>query len=175
MEKENTYMKPVYDSHIFPNGRIALVKNSDLDEAINAEKEILIFCGGWSGGYAKAVGANKTYDPDFGECWEMYGYDIKDTTLSAEDMQKFHKVVITNGIKIYMKTGEPATQYFDGKFFDWDTSFAQFKEKWNYNGETEEEFGKLRMTIDPEKTKNMIGRSKESEEIWNSIKWYLHS
>lgn len=175
MEKENIYMKPVYDAHIFLNGRIALVKNSDMDEAINAEKEILIFCGGWSGGYAKAVGANKTYDPDLGECWEMYGYDIKDTTLSAEDMQKFHKVVITDGIKIYMKTGEPATQYFGGKFFDWDTSYGKFKEKWDYNGETEEEFGKFRMTINPEKTKNMLGRSKEAEEIWDSIKGYLHS
>ena len=164
---------PIYDAHIFPNGRIALVKKSDMDEAIEAGKEILIFCGGWSGGYAKAVGADKTYDPDFGECWEMYGYDIKDTTFSAEDMQKFHKVVITDGIKVYMKTGEPATQYFGG-FFDWDTSFAKFKGKWNYNGETEEEFGKLRRMIDPEKTKNMIGRGKDAEEIWNSIKGYLH-
>ena len=164
---------PIYDAHIFPNGRIALVKNSDMAEAIEVDKEILIFCGGWSGGYAKAVGANKTYDPDFGECWEMYSYDIKDKTFSTDDMQKFHKVVITDGIKVYMKSGEPATQYFGG-FFDWDTSFAEFKEKWNYNGETEEEFGKLRTIIDLEKTKNMIGRGKEAGEIWNSIKGYLH-
>ena len=162
-----------YISQFFVNGRIAVVPTKDFDEAIEQNKEILVFCGGWSGGYAKAVGANKSYDPDFGECWEMYSYDIKDTTLSAEDMQKLHKVIVTDGIKVYMKTGEPATQYFGG-FFDWDTSFAEFKGKWNYNGETEEEFGKLRMIIDPEKTKNMIGRGKEAEEIWNSIKGYLH-
>ena len=165
---------PTYDAHIFQNGRIALVKNSDMAEAIELGKEILIFCGGWSGGYAKAVGANKSYDPYFGECCEMYCYDIKDTTFSSEDMQKFHKVIITDGVKVYMKTGEPATQYFCGKFSDLGTSFTEFKGKWNYNGETEEEFGKLRMIIDPEKTKNMIGRGKEAGEIWNSIKGYLH-
>lgn len=164
---------PIYDAHIFPNGRIALVKTSDMTEAIEAGKEILIFCGGWSGGYAKAVGADKSYDPDFGECWEMYGYDLKDTTLSAKDMQKFHKVVITDGIKIYMKTGEPATQYF-GEFFDWDTSFAKFKQKWYYDGTTEEEFDEMRSKIDLEMTKRMLGRGKEAEEIWNSIKGYLH-
>ena len=165
---------PIYDAHIFPNGRIALVKNSDMNEAIEADKEILIFCGGWSGGYAKAIGANKVYDPDLGECWEMYGYDIKDKTFSADDMQKFHKVVITDGIKVYMKTGEPATQYFGSKFCDWDTSFGQFVRRWNYDGETEEEFRKLQVTIDPEMTKRMLGHDKEAEEIWNSIKGYLY-
>lgn len=165
---------PIYDAHIFPNGRIALVKKSDMDEAIEAGKEILIFCGGWSGGYAKAVGADKTYDPAFGECWEMYGYDIRDTTLSTEDMQKFHKVVITDGIKVYMKTGKSATQYFGGKFFDWGTSFTEFKQYLNYNGETEEEFKNLRMTIDPEKTQRMLGCGNGAGEIWNSIKGYLH-
>ena len=54
-------------------------------------------------------------------------------------------------------------------------NYGKFKEKWDYNGETEEEFGKFRMTINPEKTKNMLGRSKEAEEIWDSIKGYLHS
>lgn len=165
---------PIYDAHIFPNGRIALVKKSDMDEAIEADKEILIFCGGWSGGYAKAVGANKTYDPDFGECWEMYSYDIKDTTLSVEDMQKFHKVIVTDGIKVYMKTGESATQYFGGKFFDRGTSFTEFKQYLNYNGESEEEFRNLCMTIDPEKTQRMLGLGKGTAEIWKSIKGYLH-
>lgn len=164
---------PIYDAHIFPNGRIALVKNSDMTEAIEAGKEILIFCGGWSGGYAKAVGAEKSYDPDFGECWGMYGYDIKDTTFSSDDMRKFHKVIITDGIKVYMQTGEPATQYFGGMFCDWDTSFAEFKKKWYYDGETKEDFDEKRRKIDLEMTKRMIGRGKDAEEIWNSIKGYI--
>lgn len=166
--------RPIYNPYIFPNGRIALVKDSDMTEAIEAGKEILIFCGGWSGGYAMAVGANKNYDPVFGECWEMYSYDIKDTTFSSEDMLRFHKVIITDGIKVYMKTGEPATQYFCGYFHDWDTSFTEFEEKWCYNGETEEDFETFRRTIDAEKTHNMLGRGKEADEIWDSIKGYLN-
>ena len=166
--------RPIYNPYIFPNGRIALVKDSDMTGAIEAGKEILIFCGGWSGGYAMTVGANKNYYPVFGECWEMYSYDIKDTTFSSEDMLRFHKVIITDGIKVYMKTGEPATQYFGGYFYDWDTSFTEFEEKWCYNGETEEDFETFRRTIDAEKTHNMLGRGKEADEIWDSIKGYLN-
>ena len=165
---------PIYDSYIFPNGRIALVKDSDMTEAIEAGKEILIFCGGWSGGYAMAVGASKNYDPIFGECWEMYSYDIKDTTFSSEHMPRFHKLIITDGIKVYMKTGEPATYFSGGVFFDLDTYFTEFEEKWCYNGETEEDFKNLRSIIDVEKTRAMLGSSKEANEIWDSIKGYLH-
>ncbi len=163
----------MYDSYIFPNGRIALVNQSDFNEAVNLGKEILIFCGGWSGGYAKAVGANIVNDPDFGECWEMYGYDIKDETLSAEDMQKFHKVIITNGVKVYMKTGESANRYFGSTFADYDTSYEDFVNKWNYKCESKEEFEKLRFAIDADVTKKMLGHGQEAEEIWNSIKGNL--
>ena len=166
--------RPIYNPYIFPNGRIALVKGSDMTEAIEAGKEILIFCGGWSGGYAIAVGADKNYDPVFGECWEMYSYDIKDATFSSEDMRRFHKVIITDGIKVYMKTGEPATYFSGVVFFDWDTSFTEFEEKWDYNGETEEDFKNFRSIIDVEKTHNMLGRGKEADEIWDSIKGYLN-
>lgn len=165
---------PIYDSYIFPNGRIALVKDDDMTEAVEAGKEILIFCGGWSGGYAMAVGASKNYDPIFGECWEMYSYDIKDTTFSSEDMLRFHKVIITDGIKVYMKTGEPATYFSGGVFFDLDTYFTEFEEKWCYNGETEEDFKNLRSIIDVEKTRAMLGSAKEANEIWDSIKGYLN-
>lgn len=166
--------RPIYNPYIFPNGRIALVKDSDMTEAIEAGKEILIFCGGWSGGYAMAVGASKNYDPIFGECWEMYSYDIKDSTFSSEDMPRFHKLIITDGIKVYMKTGEPATYFSGGVFFDLDTYFTEFEEEWCYNGETEEDFKNLRSIIDVEKTRAMLGSSKEANEIWDSIKGYLH-
>ena len=165
---------PIYVPYVFPNGRIALVKDSDMTEAIEAGKEILIFCGGWSGGYAMAVGADKNYDPVFGECWEMYSYDIKDTTFSSEDMRRFHKVIITDGIKVYMKTGEPATYFSGSVFFDFDTYFTEFEEKWDYNGETEEDFKNFRSVIDVEKTRAMLGSAKEADEIWDSIKGYLH-
>lgn len=39
-----------YIPYIFPNGRIALVEGSELDAALEANKEILIFCSCWAGG-----------------------------------------------------------------------------------------------------------------------------
>ena len=44
-----------YISQFFVNGRIAVVPTKDFDEAIEQNKEILVFCGGWSGGYACAI------------------------------------------------------------------------------------------------------------------------
>lgn len=157
-----------YISQFFNNGRIAVVPTKDFDEAIKQNKEILIFCGGWSGGYACAIGANKLFYPNLGECWEMYSYSIKEETFSAEDMQKFYKVVVTDGIKVYMKTGEPATSYF-GDFADWSTSFEKFKQSYIYDNETNEDFEKMRFAVDVEKTRRMLN----NPEIWESIQGYF--
>ena len=157
-----------YISQFFNNGRIAVIPTKDFDEAIKQNKEILIFCGGWSGGYACAIGANKSFCPNLGECWEMYSYSVKEETFSAEDMQKFHKVVVTDGIKVYMKTGEPATSYF-GDFADWSTSFEKFKQSYIYNNETKEDFEKMRFAVDVEKTQRMLN----NPEIWESIRGYF--
>ena len=157
-----------YISQFFNNGRIAVVPTKDFDEAIKQNKEILIFCGGWSGGYACAIGANKLFYPNLGECWEMYSYSIKEETFSAEDMQKFYKVVVTDGIKVYMKTGEPATSYF-GDLADWDTSFEKFKQSYIYDNETKEDFEKMRFAVDVEKTQRMLN----NPEIWESIRGYF--
>ena len=157
-----------YISQFFNNGRIAVIPTKDFDEAIKQNKEILIFCGGWSGGYACAIGANKSFHHNLGECWGMYSYDVKNETFSAEDMQKFYKVVVTDGIKVYMKTGEPATSYF-GDFADWSTSFEKFKQSYIYNNETKEDFEKMRFAVDVEKTRRMLN----NPEIWESIQGYF--
>ena len=157
-----------YISQFFNNGRIAVIPTKDFDEAIKQNKEILIFCGGWSGGYACAIGASKSFHHNFGECWDMYSYSVKEETFSTEDMQKFHKVVVTDGIKVYMKTGEPTTSYF-GDFADWSTSFEKFKQSYIYNNETEEDFEKMRFAVDVEKTRRMLN----NPEIWESIQGYF--
>lgn len=157
-----------YIAQFFNNGRIAVIPTKDFDEAIEQNKEILIFCGGWSGGYACAIGANKNFYPDFGECWDMYSYSVENKTFSAEDMQNFHKVVVTDGIRVYMKTGEPATSYF-GDFADWDTSFEKFKQSYIYDNETKEDFEKMRFAVDVEKTRRMLN----NPEIWESIQGYF--
>ena len=136
-------------------------------------KEILISCGGWSGGYTMAIGADKT--TYYGKpCWECYGYDIKDQSFTSEEMKKFHKIIFTDGIRVYMKTGEPATQYFGGRFADYDTSYENFCHKWNFKGQTKEEFENLRFKVDVELTRQMNAFNYEQEEIWNDIKGLIH-
>lgn len=45
-----------FEGFIFPNGRIVAIPEEEYMAAIEAGKEILVFCGGWAGGYATGVG-----------------------------------------------------------------------------------------------------------------------
>lgn len=170
-----------YQAKIFNNGRIVLIPEEDFIAAADNCKEILVFCGGWSGGYARAFGANVEHDfysedPE-AYCYNCYAYDVNDQTFTPGQLTKFYRIIVTDGIKVYMKTGEPATAYFGGMFSDWDTKYKDYlKNIWNMDKNViEEEFEKLRHQIDVKKTFNMIcGSKEEKEEIRNAIKGYLH-
>lgn len=118
-----------YQPYIFGNGRVVLVENKIINEAIDYGKEILIICNAWSGGYAHAIGAEKMLDPDFGECWAMYGYDIKDKKLDATDLEKFYRVIISSGEQIWMESGEQANTYCGGIFTDWNSSESEIVDR----------------------------------------------
>lgn len=171
-----------YIPEIFMNGRIALIPEEDYDAAVEAGKEILVFCGGWSGGYARAFGANKVPDyynlNDGNDCFECYSYEVKDKTLTPEDMQKYYRVIVTDGIKVYMKTGNPATDCFGG-FHDWDTKYSDYLDRYNpyMDGEklSEERFEEFRHEVDADKTIRRIhGEPEEREKIIKAIKGILH-
>lgn len=170
-----------YDARIYANGRFALILEEDFSEAIEQGKEILVFCGGWSGGYARIHGADRVpdyYDLNGGkDCFDLYSHDVKDKTFTPEEMSRFYRVIVTDGVKVYMKTGEPATQYFGSSFSDWDTKFEDYKRKFGADkNATIEEFEKMRHEIDIEKTLNMVygNTQEEKEEIQKAIKGYLH-
>ena len=112
-----------YDCRFFPNGRVAFILKEDIDAAILARKEILVICNSWSGGYAKAIGANVMPNWDFqnGTHTEMYSYEVKDREFTTEELQKFYKVIITSGEKIMMKSGNEATFNHGNKFVDYGT------------------------------------------------------
>ena len=137
-----------YMPYVFGNGRVVLVENKTIDEAIDSDKEILIICNAWSGGYAHAVGAEKDIDPDFGECWNMYGYDIKDKELDAVDLDKFYRVIISSGEQIWMKSGDQANSYIGGVFTDWNTSLRSMCDRTGVTVTTEEEAYKRRTAVD---------------------------
>lgn len=137
-----------YMPYVFGNGRVVLVENKTIDEAIDLGKEILIICNAWSGGYAHAVGAEKDIDPDFGECWNMYGYDIKDKELDATDLDKFYRVIISSGEQIWMESGEQANSYIGGIFTDWNTSLRSMCDRTGVTITTEDEAYKRRTAVD---------------------------
>lgn len=137
-----------YMPYVFGNGRVVLVENKTIDEAIDSDKEILIICNAWSGGYAHAVGAEKDIDPDFGECWNMYGYDIKDKELDAVDLDKFYRVIISSGEQIWMKSGDQANSYIGGVFTDWNTSLRSMCDRTGVTITTEDEAYKRRTAVD---------------------------
>ena len=137
-----------YMPYVFGNGRVVLVENKTIDEAIDSGKEILIICNAWSGGYAHAVGAEKDIDPDFGECWNMYGYDIKDKELDATDLDKFYRVIISSGEQIWMKSGDQANSYIGGVFTDWNTSLRSMCDRTGVTVTTEDEAYKRRTAVD---------------------------
>lgn len=137
-----------YMPYVFGNGRVVLVENKTIDEAIDFDKEILIICNAWSGGYAHAVGAEKDIDPDFGECWNMYGYDIKDKELDAVDLDKFYRVIISSGEQIWMKSGDQANSYIGGVFTDWNTSLRSMCDRTGVTVTTEDEAYKRRTAVD---------------------------
>lgn len=166
-----------YDVLFFPNGRVYFLDYNILNEALEAGKEILIVMNCWSGGYALAVGVNKTlwYDENtgFNEInYVMYSYDIKETEFSQEDLARFHKVIFTDGVQIRMKTGDQATCYISGEFIDWDTSYQDFKKKYLYNNETEEQFEKLRIEVDWEATKNFMRTEKDYQDKIEALSHY---
>lgn len=137
-----------YMPYVFGNGRVVLVENKTIDEAIDSDKEILIICNAWSGGYAHAVGAEKDIDPDFGECWNMYGYDIKDKELDAVDLDKFYRVIVSSGEQIWMKSGDQANSYIGGVFTDWNTSLRSMCDRTGVTVTTEDEAYKRRTAVD---------------------------
>lgn len=143
-----------YDVYSFDNGRVALIDSEILSKAIEQGKEILIVCNAWSGGYAYAVGAEKHYDPEFGDCLYMYGYDVKETEFDSESLQKFYKVIFTPGEMIYMETGDQANSYCGGQFTDWHSKKEDIYRRYNIypqlgdKGFTEDEIFKMRKTVD---------------------------
>ena len=170
-----------YEVKFFPNGRVYFLDHDILDEAIKEEKEILIVMNAWSGGYSVAVGANavplKWYDdnaPSDALAYEIYSYDVKDEEFSDAELSKFYKIIFTSGTMVRMKTGGQATIFSGGDFVDYDTPFEDFKQSWRYNGETKEEFEKLRFLVDVDATINFIPKNEENrEDKINALRGYI--
>ena len=148
-----------YIPEVFTNGRVVLINDDDFSKAIENGQEIWVFCGGWSGGYARAFGA--TFD---GEYWQCYSYEIEDKVFTPDDMKKCYKLIITDGIRVFMKTGEIATEY-SGGFID-----GQSKPEYNLHRGLKdlpaEEYDHLRHVLDVDTTLRLMA-SRHYEKFEN--------
>ena len=116
-----------YDLSICSCGRIHMIPEYKIDEAISKTKELLVICGGC--GRAVKYGADVVPDLDNSDedCYEMYSVDFSsyedkvintDTFKGNEKEKAVEEILYSHGIKVPMKTGQYATDYFNGRFSD---------------------------------------------------------
>lgn len=137
----------------FSNGRFAFIPEAEFQEAIEAGKKILIILHSYNGGYALEVGADRYDNGYFGDepgkvSWGLFSHSIEDRVLTGEEMAQYHKVYFTRGLQIHMKTGRPATVFRGGYLRDESTTYEEFKASCFFNGESREEFERLRSEVD---------------------------
>lgn len=102
-----------YEARIFPNGRVVLYEAKDLEDAIEAGKELLIICNCNTGGNALALGGNKVPNWDYPSetITFLYSRVINYQVFTGEEMSRFHKVIFTSGRMVFGDDFNPATQY----------------------------------------------------------------
>lgn len=128
-----------YDMHICKCGRIHMVDMEKLDKALEANKNLLLICGGCGG--ATVIGAD--IEPDYIEpdkdCYNLYQFDfsqyedahITEAYFAGDDKHKaIMEIIYSHGIKVPMMTGMYATDYFDGNFSDrWYPDFYKIQRR----------------------------------------------
>lgn len=96
-----------YQIYFADNGKIIFVPYEFIDEAIEADKELLVIQTGYRGNFRHAIGANKT-----DEGYMMYGYNPDEAILDGNDLKKFYRVIFTQGEKVYMEDGDYADNHY---------------------------------------------------------------
>lgn len=132
-------MSRKYDMRICKCGRIHMVSNEKIDKALEDNKNLLLICGGC--GKAVIIGANieSEYNRPNKSCYMMYASDFsnyKDANISVSDFEStenykgISEIVYSHGIKVPMKTGRYATNYYNGSFSDiWYPDFYKIQRK----------------------------------------------
>ena len=120
-------MSRKYDIRICKCGRIHAIPNERIEKALDADKNFLLICAAC--GNATLIGANISLDWDdpSKDCYEMYSADFssyEDKVINTDTFKKNEKekaveeIFYSHGIKAPMKTGQYATDYFNGRFSD---------------------------------------------------------
>ena len=103
-----------YHVNVCNCGRIHMVEVAKLNKAYDDEKELLMICGGCGNGFV--FGADIVEDGD-DTVYDTYTKNIKNTTV---DVNKYSEVLLDDGLRVPMMTGEYATAFdtYSGRFSD---------------------------------------------------------
>lgn len=96
-----------YEIYFADNGKIIFIPYEFIDEAVEADKELLVIQTGYRGNFRHVIGANKT-----NEGYMMYGYTPDECILDEKDLKRFHRVIFTQGEKVYMEDGDYADKHY---------------------------------------------------------------
>ena len=96
-----------YEIHFANNGKIIFIPYDFIDEAVEADKELLVIQTGYRGNFRYAIGANKT-----NEGYMVYGYTPDEAIWDENALKKFHRVIFTQGEKVYMEDGDYADNHY---------------------------------------------------------------
>lgn len=130
-------MERKYDVRICKCGRIHMIDNNKLDNALDKNKNLLLICGGC--GDATLIGAN--IEPDWDnpdkDCYMMYSSEYSpygDASIIGTDFETtehrkgIEEIVYSHGLKVPMMTGMYATDYNNGVFSDrWYPDFYKIR------------------------------------------------
>lgn len=118
-------------------GRIHFIERSVVTEAVEADKELLVICGGC--GAADIIGADKVAE-NGNNIYMMYSFDFTEGEQKREiDVSSFetvegktkglYKIIFDPGIKVMMMTGFYATHYDNAGFTDLSWPILSFLNK----------------------------------------------
>lgn len=96
-----------YQIYFADNGKIIFIPYEFIDEAIEADKELLVIQTGYRGNFRHAIGADKT-----DEGYMMYGYTPDEAIWDENALKRFHRVIFTQGEKVYMEDGDYADNHY---------------------------------------------------------------
>lgn len=129
-----------YTMHICKCGHIHMIPNEKIDAALKEELNFVLVCADC--GNTWVIGADiepDCEDPDK-NCYMMYGHEIyvpyggavsidfADFNPQNGEHKAYSEIYLSHGIKVPMKTGEYARQYFCNQFADmWYPDFYKIK------------------------------------------------
>lgn len=119
-----------YDMTICGCGRIHMVPTEKIDEAIENGKNLMLICAGC--GKAVLIGAYE--DPDGYMMYKRDYSSYQDAFIKKEDFEEngenISEIYYSHGLRVPMKTGQYATDYFNGIFSDgWHPDFYKIQRK----------------------------------------------